>query len=158
MFDMAGIEDLLRIMSKSSNLQISWVRCGTRPYEWGTQWESDSLVKKVCEFSLLAITPPEVPVMFKSEGWRERKRVMCFLWWCWYIRVVLVHFSSLRWSVARGFFKVGAGHGLKRAWLVVPEIIGLVGISWLGCLTHQAINLVLPKQVKTWRGQESVTT
>ena len=44
----------------SCNLQSFLLRCGRRTYDWGTQWESNSLVK-MCLFSLLTITPPESP-------------------------------------------------------------------------------------------------
>ena len=38
------------------NLQSFLLKCGTRPYEWGPQWNSTSFMK-VCESSLLTITP-----------------------------------------------------------------------------------------------------
>ena len=38
-----------------SNLLSFLLRCATKPYEWGTQWELNSLVK-VCKSSLLTIT------------------------------------------------------------------------------------------------------
>ena len=43
-----------------------WLRCGTRPYERRTQWNSNSLVK-VCSSSLLTISLPEAPW---PEEWR----------------------------------------------------------------------------------------
>ena len=36
------------------------LRCSIRPYSWGTQWDSNSLVN-VCLSSLLTIIPLEVP-------------------------------------------------------------------------------------------------
>ena len=41
------------------NLRSSLIRCGTRPIEWGTQWDLNSLLQ-VCDSSLLTITLPEV--------------------------------------------------------------------------------------------------
>ena len=42
------------------NLRSSLLRCSTRPNEWGTQWDSNSLLQ-VCYSSLQTITLPEVP-------------------------------------------------------------------------------------------------
>ena len=38
--------------------------------KWGTQWESNLLVK-VCWFSLLTITPPEVPIYMFTEKYNK---------------------------------------------------------------------------------------
>ena len=51
---------------------------------------------------------------------------------------------------SKPFFRAGAGHGPKRACAAVPEIFGSVVIPLLECLKHQAVNFVLPKQVKIW--------
>ena len=47
----------------SCNLLSFLLRCGTRTYEWGTQWNSNSLVKASLS-SLLTITPPEAPYKY----------------------------------------------------------------------------------------------
>ena len=47
-----------KVPENSSNLHSFLLRCGTRPYEWGTQLELNSLMK-VCLSNLLTITPPE---------------------------------------------------------------------------------------------------
>ena len=44
----------------NSNLRSSLLRCGIRPNERDTQWDSNSLLQ-FCLFSLLTITLPEVP-------------------------------------------------------------------------------------------------
>ena len=49
---------------KVSNLLSFLLRCGTRPYGWGTQWELNSLIK-VCLSTLLTTTPPEVPLFLQ---------------------------------------------------------------------------------------------
>ena len=55
------------------------LRCGTRPYEWGTQWNWNPLIK-VCYSCMLTITPPEAPYVLKfflsvflrcGTGWNE---------------------------------------------------------------------------------------
>ena len=50
------------MVNLSNNLLRFLLRRGTRPDEWGTQRDSNSLVK-VCNFSLLTITPSEAPWM-----------------------------------------------------------------------------------------------
>ena len=47
---------------------LSFLRCITRPYEWGTQWYSNSLVK-VCKSNLLTITPPDAPKRLLTVNW-----------------------------------------------------------------------------------------
>ena len=52
-----------------SNLLSFLSQWGTRPYEWSTQCDSNSLVK-VCYSSLLTITlHPEVPTVILSNPW-----------------------------------------------------------------------------------------
>ena len=53
--------------------------------------------------------------------------------------------------MAQRHFRARAGHGSKRTWPAVSEIFGPVDIPLLGHLRNQAINLVLPKQVKAGR-------
>ena len=47
-----------------SDLQSILLGCGTRLNKWGTQWDSNSLMK-VSLSSLLTINPPKVPSMSK---------------------------------------------------------------------------------------------
>ena len=50
-----------------NNLQSSLLLCGTRLNEWGTQWDSNSLLQ-VCKSSLQTITLPEVPITIIYEA------------------------------------------------------------------------------------------
>ena len=47
----------------SCNLQSFLLRCGMKPQEWDTHWDSNSLLK-VCLYSLRTITPLEAPVVW----------------------------------------------------------------------------------------------
>ena len=62
------------------NLRSFLLQCGTRPNEWGTQWDSNSLVK-VCQSSLLTITPPEVPLFISMYMYIL---LFCFCYFCYY--------------------------------------------------------------------------
>ena len=54
---------ILILLHSCSNLLSFLFRCGTRPYKWNTQWDLNSLTK-VCLSSLLAVTPPEVTLLY----------------------------------------------------------------------------------------------
>ena len=56
-FEILGVVN--RCLTWCSNLLSVLLRCDTRPYEWGIQWDSNSLVK-IGQSSLLTFTSPYV--------------------------------------------------------------------------------------------------
>ena len=73
----------------SSDFVSVWLRCGTRPYEWGTQWNSSSLAK-VCFYSLRTITPPETSMIIAFIFILFQRRV--------YIRLLDSNYWFILWN------------------------------------------------------------
>ena len=90
------------------------LRCGTRPYEWGTQWDSN-LIMKVCESSWLTITPPQgdhfllrhvntcwllcaaVSLTIMVSKWIQNKNVISFIFRLIPVGKVWTPLSALVW-------------------------------------------------------------
>ena len=70
-----------------SDLLSFWLRYGTRPYEWGTQWHSNSLVK-VCSFISLKIILLKVPynVCYISLRNKDLHSICCGKFTQWFIK------------------------------------------------------------------------
>ena len=91
------VVSLLILREKCSNLLsfFFFFRCGSRPYEWGIKWDSNSLVL-YCLSSLITITPLEAPFLVRSEDHGQHffwaiffqvlssstNRFSAFLSWC----------------------------------------------------------------------------
>ena len=60
-FQCSALTETVTRQSSNSNLLSFLLKCDIRPYEWGTQWDSNSLMK-VWVSGLLTIKPSEAPI------------------------------------------------------------------------------------------------
>ena len=60
---------------QDSNLLSFLLIRGTKLYEWGTQWDSNSLVK-ICKYILLITALPKAPRFVISPFFRDSKKVL----------------------------------------------------------------------------------